>query len=378
MHSFVFTDEALARHAGRFVWLSVDTEREQNAPFLERYPVEAWPSLYVIDPRTGQVALRWLGSATVPQLLKLLEDGERAIRGDLQGADAALARADALYGERKHALAAEEYLGALALAPADWNRRERAVESALFAILGAGDPTRCVKEGLRRVPALGRGPSRANAASLGLSCALELAQDHPDRAEAVSTLGALVEDALSGPALPLAADDLSGFYDLLVAARGAVGDDEGKRLWAGRWAEFLEAHARAARTAEQRTVFDSHRLSAYLALGEPERALPMLLESEAALPADYNPPARLALVYRLLGRLDEALAASDRALAKVYGPRRIRVLLVRADIHLARGAPAQARRTLEGALVVYRALPSAQQHPRQLAAIERQLESLPE
>ena len=34
----------LARHAGRFVWLSIDTENEKNAGFLERYPWAAVPT----------------------------------------------------------------------------------------------------------------------------------------------------------------------------------------------------------------------------------------------------------------------------------------------------------------------------------------------
>ena len=85
MHAYVFTDAALARDAGRFVWLSVDTEKPENAAFLERYPVEAWPSLYVIDPKTGEVVLRWLGSLTVPQLQAFLD---QVARGDDPRAEA--------------------------------------------------------------------------------------------------------------------------------------------------------------------------------------------------------------------------------------------------------------------------------------------------
>src|SRR5687768_10574664 len=99
MKAYVFKDQALSRHAGRFVWLSVDTEKEKNAPFLERYPVEAWPTLFVIDPAQGEVALRWAGSATVPQLLSLLEDAERTIAGRAQGADGILAKADRASGQ---------------------------------------------------------------------------------------------------------------------------------------------------------------------------------------------------------------------------------------------------------------------------------------
>ena len=54
----------------------------------------------------------------------------------------------------------------------------------------------------------------------------------------------------------------------------------------------------------------------------------MLEQSEKDFPNDYNPPARLALAYKAMKQYDEALAASDRALAKVYGPRKIAVLRV--------------------------------------------------
>src|SRR6266581_8778126 len=109
MRAFVFTDRALERHAGQFVWLSIDTEKARNAPFLTKYPVQAWPSFFILDSRQESVALRWVGGATVSQLEKLLADGRRAVRGQERGAEEALARADRLYGEGKNAAAAQAY-----------------------------------------------------------------------------------------------------------------------------------------------------------------------------------------------------------------------------------------------------------------------------
>src|SRR4029453_6729332 len=34
MRAFVFTDKALTQRAGQFVWLSIDTEKAQNAAFV--------------------------------------------------------------------------------------------------------------------------------------------------------------------------------------------------------------------------------------------------------------------------------------------------------------------------------------------------------
>lgn len=97
-------------------------------------------------------------------------------------------------------------------------------------------------------------------------------------------------------------------------------------------------------------MFDAHRLSAYLAAGETERAIPMLLESERDFPDDYNPPARLARAYLTLKRFDEARAAVDRASARVYGPRSLRVFVLAADIAKARGDVAAERAALEQGL----------------------------
>ena len=123
MKAYVLSDKALARHAGRFVWLEVNTDLTSNAAFQEKYPVEFWPTLYVIDPRQEKALLRFAGSATVAQLEKLFEDGERAYKGGVTGAEALLARGDALYGEGRSAEAAETLAEALAEAPADWSRR---------------------------------------------------------------------------------------------------------------------------------------------------------------------------------------------------------------------------------------------------------------
>src|SRR3974377_2576917 len=96
MKAFVFTDERLGRQARRFVWLSVNTEKKDNAPVLGKYPVQAGPSYYVIDPAAEKVVLRYVGGATVPQLLRLLDDGEKATRASSAPVES-LARADALY-----------------------------------------------------------------------------------------------------------------------------------------------------------------------------------------------------------------------------------------------------------------------------------------
>ena len=114
MRAFVFTDKALERYAGRFVWLAVDTENSTNTAFLKKYPINVWPTLLVVDPAKERVSLRYAGGATVGQLSKLLDQAESKTK---LPSDEALGRADRLANEGKNAEAAKEYDRALDEAP---------------------------------------------------------------------------------------------------------------------------------------------------------------------------------------------------------------------------------------------------------------------
>jgi tetratricopeptide (TPR) repeat protein len=371
MRATVFTDPALARHAGRFVWLSIDTEREENAPFQERFPISAWPTLLVLDPATEKAALKWMGSATVPQLVKLLEDGERALKGAGQGLEARLAAADQAFaaGRMDEAAAlASEVAGSAA---PDWDRRPRSVELWVTALYFLGQHEQCAEVVRAQLGRLPRGPSYANAAVVGLSCALQAPAEAAGRQGLVAALEKAALEVLRARDIQMAADDYSGLYEAVVEARSDQKDEDGARALAREWAAYLEEQARRAPTPEARTVFDSHRLSAYLKLGEVERAIPFLQESEKALPDDFNPPARLAIVYRELGRYAEALAASDRALARARGPRRLRILSDRAEIYRRQGDLAAAGRTLDEAIAFAQALPRPQQSARALESLRK-------
>ena len=291
------------------------------------------------------MALRWVGGFTLAQFERLLDDGEAAVTGRrATGAAAeALAAADRAYGAADYAAAAEAYAAALAAAPADWAPYPRAVEALLFAHDHGKDYAAEAKLADEAWPRLAGTPAGANAAAYGLGAALSLPDTTPGRADLVARFENRVHEVLADTALIIAADDRSGLYISLLDARQQAGDSLGARQVALDWAAFLEGAAARATTPEQRTVFDSHRLSAYLELGEPERAVPMLEASERDLPDDYNPPARLAAALRAMKQWDEALAASDRALAKVYGPRKLGIYSARADILSGKGR--QGRRT---------------------------------
>lgn len=373
MRAFVFTDRALERQAGRFVWLSIDAEKETNAPFLERYPIRAFPTLLVIDPAAERASLRWIGGATRSQLERLLDDGERAWRGEGNGPDALLARADRLMGDGRTKEAAQAYRKAIARAPDDWHGRERAVEALLTVLSITAGAEECVRAAAAEIPDE-RTPHYANVAAAGLGCALEM--EGGGKADAIARFEAMVLSTFAPPAIEIPGDDRSGLYTLLLGARQTAGDEAGARRVAGEWIAFLEREAARAPDARARSVFDAHRLSAAIELGDPLRAVPALEQSERDFPQDFNPPARLAVAQREAGHLDEALAAADRALALAYGPRKLRIFTTRAEVLEKKGDLRGARATLESAVGYAETLPKPQIGPRTIDALRKRIDEL--
>jgi tetratricopeptide (TPR) repeat protein len=348
MRAYVLPDARLAKLAGRFAWLDVDTEDPRNAAFLERFPVEVWPTLLVVDPATEAPVLRWAGTATAAQVEKLALDGERALgKARASEADSALARADRLAAERRHAEAAAAYREALAAGGRAWPGRERAAESRVQALSLAGDAGACATAAREVLPDLRPGPSAARAAAQGLSCALEMG-DAAARAPLVAALEPRARRELAGPAV--LADDRSWLYDVLSQARVDAGDAAGSKAVARRWIAFVEAEAARARTAQERSALDGQRVSAALRLGDPGRALPAVRASARDLPGDFVPQTLLGVLYLELHRPADALAAAERALALSRGPRRIRVHVLEAQALVALGRREDARAALEGAL----------------------------
>ena len=373
MRTFVFTDRALERQAGRFVWLSINTERDRNAEFLDKYPIEAYPTMLVIDPESEQAVLRWVGSATVPQLEKLFDDGEHAYANKGSGADASLASADRLQGAGKKAEAVAAFKDALAKAPPGWPPRDRAVES-LLGLLGRKETAQeCVDLARAELPKE-RSPHYANVAGSGLDCATSL--EGPAKAAAVAEFEAAVRSALAPPRLDIPGDDISGLYATLLGARKDADDKEGAKKVAAEWLAFLDAEAARATTPEGRAVYDSGRLNAALESGEPAHAIPMLEQSEKDLPQDYNPPARLAIALNELGRYDDALAATDRAMKLVYGPRKIQIFVTKARIYDKKGDKESAKSAVKDAIAYAESLPKSQVSSRGIESLKSRLAKL--
>ena len=373
MRAFVFTDKALGRQAGRFVWLSVNTEKRENAAVLGKFPVNVWPSFYVIDPATEKIVFRWVGGATTPQLQRILDDGAKAAGGG-KASGAALAGADRLYAEGKNAEAAGAYREALKSLRPDSPSYARTVESLLFALSSSGQHEACAVTARNAFASLKGAPSAANVAGSGLDCALSMKDGDPRKAGLVAALARDARSVLEGPKAGLAADDVSAVYQTVAEERQAAKDEAGEKTVLEAWATYLETEAAKAKTPAERTVFDAHRTTVCLALGQPERVVPALLASEEDFPDDYNPPQRLAIAYGAMKKYDEALAASDRAMARAYGPRKLVVYRTRVDLLKKKGDPESAKKTLQEMLTYAKALPAEQRSDRAITSIRKQLE----
>nr|UXE45695.1 thiol:disulfide interchange protein DsbD [uncultured bacterium] len=361
MHAFVYPDPALKEVADQYVWLRINTERPEAVHFLEKFPVEAWPTLLVFGPGGERPLARWVGSLSASELvlrLKSLQEDHPHLPGQKSSTEDLLRLAQLEEAAGRRAVAEDLYRRALALEPHGEGRA--AVAEPLIAILESTHPRQCAHFGIEELPRLPQGTRYASVAATTLSCALATTSRDPDL---VAKAEGPVRSAVDDPKSPLLADDRSALFALLVEARRAAKDPKGVRKVAEQWAAFLETQAAAARNPTARAVFDSHRLLAYEAAGQPERALPMLEQSEKDFPKDYNPPARRAGVLLKLGKPEEALAAARRARSLVYGPRSLRVLLLEADALRELGRRNEAQKTLRDAESLVARLPAPQRQP---------------
>jgi tetratricopeptide (TPR) repeat protein len=378
LKAFVFPDAALRRVVPKFVWASVDTEHPSSRAFVERFPMEVWPTLWVIEPKTERPVLKWAGAATAPDLAALLG----ATAASVESRDPRAAEAWAAWlagnehvasGDRSRGIAA--YDKALALAPEAFPGRAHVLEALVFQLRRAEEFASCI-ERAAAFDTLPRGTSRLNVVLTGLGCSNQLADSHATEATK-ATLARLVAEAtrvVTDTTEPVLADDRSSLYQELVFQHERAGDTAQSKAMAAKWSAFLDDQAARATSADARVVFDYHRLLAYEACDELARAVPMLEQSERDFPNDYNAPSRLANVYYDLGQFDLALAAVDRANARVYGPRKLRVLRQKAEILAAMKQPDRAKVVLSEAVALGRGLgPLPEGYVRLLADLERRL-----
>ncbi|MHB8420413.1 MAG: thioredoxin domain-containing protein [Myxococcales bacterium] len=312
----------------------MDTEQPSSATFLAKFPIDSWPTLLIVDPKTERAAVRWLGNVTVEQLASLLDEGKSALRRQKSPGDPA-----------------------------------SQAEAQVAALSEAGRWRECAAQARATAPRLSAGHPRSDVVGTGLLCALQ-DPGPPGKAEVAALLPLAMTEL--GDARQLA-DDRSSLYEALVLAHQQGGDRAGARRLARDWLAFLNEEARGAANAEARSALDGHRLEAARALGDASLALPALLRSQRELPADFDPSERLALAEGDLGRYPAALAASERAFDLAVGPRRLRILRERADIYARMGDGAARDRTLREALELAARLPMSQRPAAEIEKLRREL-----
>jgi len=374
MRSYVFSDPSLGPFARRFVWLSLDTEREQNAQAVLRLGVKDLPTLFVVDPSSEATTFAWSGSLTAHELTAMLDVVLRADHGSSEAAmlrergDLASARGDVV-----SAIAA--YRTGLNEAPGAWPERPLVVDALVSRLSDAKLWGECATLGAEAALALPPGTPLVDVVRTAIACVQQMPADAMQRTlgGALASVGARVSADLKQPIL---ADDRSDLYDYVVGELKALGRvDEARRL-ARDWASFLEERAAQAPSPSARAVFDAHRLAAYTALGQPERALPMLERSAADFPTDYNPPARLGAALYALGKYDAAIAALTRALHLAYGPRKLKLWSLEADVFKAKGSLNDARSALRDALDFAKRVPMTGSYPKLRHALEKRLDAM--
>lgn len=338
LKQFVFKDQRITPETSHFVWLAIDTENPRNGDFIAKFPNAVLPTLRVIDPSNEQALLTWEGTLTAPELVDTLDE----VRGAQKKNERSLARDD---------------------------------DAKVMQLSLKGDSEACAKMASDLIGHLPNGTQRVDVAVTGSDCAVEIKDDATKQKYLPQLLGEL-KKITQDMSLPILADDRSGAYEALVDAGFAVGEKTAARENAVAWAAFLESEAAKAKTPAERAVFDPHRLLAYLALNQPERAIPMLQQTAKDFPDDFNPPARMARAYLEMGKYDDAISNSDRALSLANGPRKVKIALLKVDALTKKNDLTNARQTLNDMITFIGTLPPGEASPKMRSALEDRLAKL--
>jgi tetratricopeptide (TPR) repeat protein len=376
MQRFVFPDAGLRPVKDAVVWLSMDSENPKNNAFLDRFPLDAWPTFLVIDPRGERVVGRWIGAASVNDFRAFVQEGARAAgKAKPDAATAELHEGFEARARGDFAAAATAYRKALELTRKDDPARPERLVLLSMALVRAKAPEaarECVELGVREMDRTGDTSIATDFLSAVDGCAQRLPQGDPLAAGLREKSIARLEKLIASAGAPLSVDDRSDAQANLMELLDLSRRHEQAVQVARERARLLEEAAAKAPDATMASTFDAHRTDTYLYLKEPQKAEQLLSAREKEMPDDYNPPARLARVLLEQKRLPEAEAAVDRALAKMTrGQRRIGVLGLKARILEKEGKPTAA--VVQEQLEVLRELPKTQRHPEMEAQLQKKL-----
>jgi thioredoxin-like negative regulator of GroEL len=324
MDSVVLSDPSLRPFAGQYEFVAIDTEKPQNADFVSRYEMDTWPTFFVVRPSDLELVGFWPGAASVREMNEFLGQSLDAATA-MQGGTLPPHLSHFLAARRAHAQAedaqaAAEYGKAYDSMPADWPRKGELYMGYIDALAKTRNFKRCAEVGRAHLDDVTGAAKPAQFAQRYFTCLGQLRT--ADRDSEVERALAKIRSVASAPGSEMAFDDRVDALSLLATAYAVMGK---KREAAATLAERLrlaEEAASKAKDALEARAFDRVRVQAYMDLGQPEKALALLEQSERDYPHGYTTPALLSEVLVRLGRVEEGLAALDRAIGNSEGPRR--------------------------------------------------------
>ena len=373
MQSTVFVEDTLKATADRFVFASFDTDKEENAAVVAKFPLSAWPTFYVVAPNDEAVLARFVGSASLAQFTAFLDAGAAA-RAGVAGADQKLLAAERALAAKDYATAEKELAAALEAAPATWVRKPDALVSLISTLSKRGNHAGCVDLAIQGMLYTGNSASAADFISVAVGCGKERLAADPQkvavlRQAAMTRLEQLIDD----PKAPLSFDDRSDAMVTLRELYQDVGRNPDAINLAEKQRALLDDAAKKASGPVAAATYNWHRAEVYAFLGRPLEIVPALEKSANDLPNEYDPRARLGWVYLKANKLPEVEQWTDAALKLVYGPRKGRVLAQRAEIAKAKGDVAAEKQFRAEAVKLWESLPPGQQSPDSLAKAKEAL-----
>ena len=174
----------------------------------------------------------------------------------------------------------------------------------------------------------------------------------------------------------LSVDDRSDAMASTRETLDKLGDTTGAKALAEAQKTLLDDAAAKAPTPLAAMTYNWPRAEVYVYLKQPLDLVPALEKSAKDLPTEYDPRARLGWLYLQAKDYANATKWTDDALKLVYGPRKGRVLTIRADIAAAQHDAAAEKKYREQAVAVYAGLPKGQEAPEALAKAKEALAKL--
>ena len=382
MKNFVLPDPSLVPLAADVVVAALDTERDENADFLQKHVVNTWPTLFVLDPENDQVLGYWPGAASAPELKRFVRQAVELWQAVREGSadplvlgllEAKGAQAAGLYD-----LASTRFAALARAAPREWPARSEVLYGWLVSEYRKGRAWSCARIGAQHIDDIEGAALPADASYVLLQCARKAggATGEAGRTKAIARLRAHTE----APPADASVDDRADALAIYAEALSAAGDRTGARSATESRLRIMEEAVAQAATPAQAATFDYGRLGAYLALGRPDDAVSMFAARTRELPGSYEAWARYASVLSQLGRRAEALVALEQAISLSYGPRRLGYEEQHVDLLVRLGDTAAARTALQALVAGYEALPDTEstraKRESSLAAARRKLATL--